>query len=105
MISDSMIMNEDKPLFLHAIEDYIPKSSIAKHTNMLSTLLKISKIDELSKLRGKYNNFNWNPNVGSKMYYRNDANTLPMHDKSEDVYSCLKNTISCYCNALNGALS
>lgn len=105
MISDSMIMNEDKPLFLHAIEDYIPKSSIAKHTNMLSTLLKKSKIDELSKLRGKYNNFNWNPNVGSKMYYRNDANTLPMHDKSEDVYSCLKNTISCYCNALNGALS
>ena len=100
-----MIMNKDKPLLLHAIEDFIPKSSIVKHTNALSTLLKKSKIDELSKLRGKYNNFNWNPNVGSKMYYRNDANTLPMHDKSEDVYSCLKNTISYYCNALNGALS
>ena len=105
MISDSMIMNEDKPLFLHAIEDYIPKSSIVKHTNVLSTLLKKSKIDELSNLRVKYNNFNWNSNAGLKMYYRNDANTLPMHDKSEDVYSCLKNTIAYYCNALNEAIS
>ncbi len=105
MISDSMIMNEDKPLFFHAIEDYIPKSSIAKHTNVLSTLLKKSKIDELSNLRVKYNIFNWNSNVGLKMYYRNDANTLPMHDKREDVYSCLKNTITYYCNALNEAIS
>ncbi|MGN0574968.1 MAG: hypothetical protein ACI4J2_02965 [Ruminococcus sp.] len=100
-ISDSLILNEDKAFFLHAVEDYVPKSSIAKHTNALSTLLKKSKIDELSNFRVKYNNFNWNPNVGLKMYYRNDANTLPIHDKSEDVYRCLKSTITYYCNALN----
>ena len=101
MISDSMIMDKDKTLFLHAIEDYIPKASIAKHTNVLSTLLKKARIDELSQLRVKNNNFNWNSNAGLKMYYRNDVYTLPMHDKSEDVYRCLKSTISYYCNTLN----
>lgn len=90
-----------KPDIIVAIEDYISKANIKGHISTLTELLRNSNIEEMSILR-KNMNFKWNPNAGIKMSYRNDSDTLPIHDKSEDVYSCMKNTISNYCNALNG---
>lgn len=93
-----------KPDIIVAIEDYITKANIKGHISTLTELLRNSNIEGRSILR-KNKNFKWNPNAGIKMSYRNDSDTLPIHDKSEDVYSCLKNTISNYCNALNGTIS
>lgn len=93
-----------KPDIIVAIEDYISKANIKGHISTLTELLRNSNIEEMSILR-KNMNFKWNPNAGIKMSYRNDSDTLPIHDKSEDVYSCMKNTISNYCNALNGTIS
>ncbi len=93
-----------KPDIIVAIEDYISKANIKGHISTLTELLRNSNIEEMSILR-KNMNFKWNPNAGIKMSYRNDSDTLPIHDKSKDVYSCLKNTISNYCNALNGTIS
>ena len=88
-----------KPDIIVAIEDYISKANIKGHISTLTELLRNSNIEGRSILR-KNSNFKWNPNAGIKMSYRNDSDTLPIHDKSEDVYSCLKNTIYNYCNAL-----
>ena len=93
-----------KPDIIVAIEDYISKANIKGHISTLTELLRNSNIEGRSILR-KNSNFKWNPNAGIKMSYRNDSDTLPIHDKSEDVYSCLKKTISNYCNALNGTIS
>lgn len=90
-----------KPHLLLAIENYISKFAITKHTKALIELLKNANIEQLGKLRAKYSNFKWNTKSGFRMNYRNDSDLFPMNDKSENVYCRLKNTITIYCDELN----
>lgn len=116
LISDYVEGIENKPKILLVIEKYISKAVIEKHICTLTELLKNARIDELSKIRTKNNNFYWNNNAGWNIYYRIDSDAwqfpnpnrfkiIPEGCQSEeddikDVYRCLKVIIELYCDIL-----